>query len=63
MNPITLTKREAEVLSLIAEGMSSQEVADKMYISKRTVDFFLANIYEKLQVHNRLQAVLSAMRL
>jgi DNA-binding CsgD family transcriptional regulator len=53
---IHLTKREIEVLGLVIEGKSSKEVADELYVSKRTVDFHLANIYEKLQVSNRVQA-------
>jgi DNA-binding CsgD family transcriptional regulator len=53
---IHLTKREQEVLSLVIEGKSSREVAEELYVSKRTVDFHLANIYEKLQVSNRVQA-------
>ncbi|MCL5407415.1 MAG: helix-turn-helix transcriptional regulator [Patescibacteria group bacterium] len=51
-----LTKREREVLSLIFEGKSSQEVADDLYVSKRTVDFHLSRAYEKLGVCNRFQA-------
>ncbi len=54
--PVKLTKREIEVLTLVIEGKSSKEVADLLYVSKRTVDFHLANIYEKLQVSNRVQA-------
>ncbi|MCL6629313.1 MAG: response regulator transcription factor [Armatimonadetes bacterium] len=53
---IRLTKRELEVLNLVIEGKSSKEVADELFVSKRTVDFHLANIYEKLQVSNRVQA-------
>jgi len=53
---IHLTKRELEVLGLVIEGKSSKEVAEELYVSKRTVDFHLANIYEKLQVSNRVQA-------
>ncbi len=53
---VKLTKREIEVLSLIIEGRSSKEVADLLFVSKRTVDFHLANIYDKLQVSNRVQA-------
>jgi len=53
---ICLTKREREVFDLVTEGKSNQEVADELYISKRTVDFHLARIYEKLQVSNRVQA-------
>ena len=54
---INLTKREMEVLSLVLEGKSSREVASSLYCSKRTIDFHLARIYEKLQVTNRVQAM------
>jgi len=60
---IRLTKREIEVLSLIAQGNSSKETADALVVSKRTVDFHLANIYDKLQVNNRVQAFRAATRL
>lgn len=60
---IKLTKREIEVLTLVIEGRSSKEVADMLYVSKRTVDFHLANIYDKLQVSNRVQAFRRAARL
>lgn len=60
---IRLTKREVEVLSLIAQGNSSKETADALLVSKRTVDFHLANIYDKLQVNNRVQAFRAATRL
>jgi DNA-binding CsgD family transcriptional regulator len=61
--PVKLTKREAEVLSLIMLGKTSKEVADALYVSKRTVDFHLANVYHKLNVSNRIQAFHEAMRL
>ena len=54
---INLTKREIEVLRLVVEGKSSREVAAVLYCSKRTIDFHLARIYEKLQVSNRVQAM------
>ena len=54
---VKLTKREAEVLSLVLEGKSSREVAAALFCSKRTIDFHLARIYEKLQVSNRVQAM------
>ena len=56
-NQNELTKREKEVLSLVLEGYSSKEVANNLVCSKRTVDFHLARIYEKLQVSNRVQAL------
>lgn len=57
---VKLTKREFEVLNLVMEGKSSREVADELFCSKRTVDFHLARIYEKLQVSNRVQAMRQA---
>jgi len=58
-----LTPTEVKVLSLIAEGHSSKEAAELLVVSKRTVDFHLANIYDKLQVNNRVQALRMATRL
>ncbi|MDO8650038.1 MAG: LuxR C-terminal-related transcriptional regulator [Candidatus Berkelbacteria bacterium] len=60
---VRLSKREIEVLSLIAEGHCSKEAADVLFVSKRTIDFHLANIFDKLQVNNRVQAYRAAMRL
>jgi len=60
---VRLTKREIEVLTLVLEGKSSREVANALYCSKRTIDFHLARIYEKLQVSNRVQAMRRATML
>lgn len=60
---VRLTPTEVKVLSLIAQGHSSKEAADRLVVSKRTVDFHLANIYDKLQVNNRVQALRAATRL
>ena len=57
---VRLTKTEIEVLELIAQGLSSQEAADKRVCSKRTIDFHLANAYGKLMVNNRVQAIRAA---
>ena len=54
---VRLTKREIEVLSLVLEGKSSREAAAVLVCSKRTVDFHLVRIYDKLQVSNRVQAM------
>lgn len=56
-----LTKREIEVLRHAAVLSNSQQVADKLFISKRTVDFHLANIYDRLGVRSKTQAVLKAI--
>ena len=61
--PVQLTKRELEILSFVVEGHSSKQVADLLFISKRTVDFHLDNIYGKLQVRNKMQALQRATRL
>lgn len=60
---IRLSHREMEVLSLIGRGFCSREVADILFISKRTVDFHLASVYDKLKVNNRIQACRAAERL
>jgi DNA-binding CsgD family transcriptional regulator len=61
--PITLTRREVEILTLVVEGHSSKEVADILFISKRTVDFHLDNVYGKLKVRNKMQALQRATKL
>mgnify|MGYP000359589551 CR=1 FL=1 len=58
-----LSKREEEVLQLIAEGGSTTEVAQQLFISVKTVKNHLASIYEKLDARDRTQAVLQAVRM
>jgi DNA-binding NarL/FixJ family response regulator len=58
-----ITKREEEVLQLIADGLSTPEVASKLYISQKTVKNHLASIYDKLDARDRTQAVLMAVRM
>lgn len=58
-----ISKREVEVLQLIAEGLSTPEVADKLFISVKTVKNHLASIYQKLDSRDRTQAVLRAVRM
>jgi DNA-binding NarL/FixJ family response regulator len=58
-----ITKREEEVLQLIADGCSTPEVATKLYISQKTVKNHLASIYQKLDARDRTQAVLQAVRM
>ena len=60
---VKLSIRETEVLSLIARGNTSKEVAEALFLSKRTVDFHLCNVYEKLEVDNRIQAFRKAAQL
>jgi len=55
-----LSEREIEVLAAIAEGLTNQEAAQRLYISERTVKWHASNIYRKLQVSNRTEAVARA---
>ncbi|HAI20497.1 MAG TPA: DNA-binding response regulator [Clostridiales bacterium UBA8153] len=57
-----LSEREHEVLSLAARGMSNKEIGGALYISPRTVQVHLANVFAKLQVGSRTEAVMLAVR-
>lgn len=59
-NSLLLTRREIEVLKLIAEGLTNQEIADKLYISASTVDSHRKNLISKLQVKNTASLVRTA---
>ena len=62
-NPDTLTPRELEILQFLAQGMSNRDIAEALYISERTVQAHLTNIFAKMQVTSRLEAVLKGIRL
>ena len=57
-----LTSREKEVLTLIAQGLSNQQIAEKLYISIKTVQTHRAHILEKLGLHDRTELVRYAIR-
>ncbi|ESU32157.1 LuxR family transcriptional regulator [Bacillus sp. 17376] len=57
-----LTEREMEVLKLIAEGKTNQEIAEELFIALKTVKTHVSNILSKLQVQDRTQAVIYAFR-
>jgi NarL family two-component system response regulator LiaR len=57
-----LTDREREVLALLVEGLSNQEIADRLFLGIGTVKFHVRNIYSKLGVDNRVAAVTLAMQ-
>lgn len=59
----SVSRREEEVLQLIADGCSTPEVADRLFISQKTVKNHLASIYHKLDARDRTQAVLRAVRM
>ncbi len=58
----SLSERELEVLRLAAKGMGNRQIASELGISDRTVQGHLANIYQKLNVSTRTEAVLAAVR-
>jgi len=55
-----LSRREIEVLRLLAAGFSNHEIADRLTIAESTVKMHLKHLYGKLDVHNRVQAVVQA---
>jgi NarL family two-component system response regulator LiaR len=57
-----LSERELDVLILIAQGLSNQDIAEKLTVSVATVRFHVTNILTKLQLENRTQAALFAVR-
>jgi DNA-binding NarL/FixJ family response regulator len=57
-----LTEREMEILSFVAKGYQDQEIADQFFISVKTVRTHLRNIYQKLHVRSRTEAVLKYLR-
>jgi len=57
----SLTKREMEILRLVAEGLTNEEIGKKIFISEKTVKTHLTNIFDKLKVNNRFKAALMLM--
>jgi DNA-binding NarL/FixJ family response regulator len=60
--PDDLTEREVEVLRLVAEGRSNRDIADSLYLSERTVERHVSNIYNKIGVGSRTAAAAYAFR-
>lgn len=58
----SLTKREIEILRLVAEGLTNEEIGKRVFISEKTVKTHLTNIFDKLKVNNRFKAALMIMK-
>jgi len=63
LTQLGLSKRELEVLQLIAEGLSNQEIAARLFVSLNTIKTHSSRIFEKLDVKRRTQAIEKAKRL
>lgn len=63
LQELGISKREYDVLELIAQGHTNQEVADKLFVSTNTVKTHLSNLFSKLDVNRRTQAVQRAKEL
>ena len=60
---IGISKREHEVLELMAKGLSNQEIADKLFVSLNTIKTHSSNLFLKLEVSRRTQAIKKAKEL
>jgi two-component system, NarL family, response regulator LiaR len=60
---LDISKRELEVLELMAQGLSNQEIADKLFVSLNTIKTHSSNLFLKLDVSRRTQAVQKAREL
>jgi len=60
---LELSKREVEILNLLAQGHSNQEIASKLFVSVSTVKTHIQNLFEKLDVKRRIQAIEKARSL
>jgi DNA-binding NarL/FixJ family response regulator len=56
-----LTRRETEVLAMIAEGVANREIAERLQLGEKTVRNYVSRVYRKLAVHNRAQIAAYAM--
>jgi DNA-binding NarL/FixJ family response regulator len=59
MNKPVLTSREMEIMTLLIKGMSSKDMANDLFISKRTVEFHVSNLMEKFHVNTRMALILA----
>jgi NarL family two-component system response regulator LiaR len=63
IQPVSLSDREREILKLIVEGQTNQEIASHLYLSLSTVKTHVKSIFNKMGVDHRVQAAVAALRL
>lgn len=63
LEKLNLSKREIDVLVLMAEGLSNQEIAEKLFVSLNTIKTHCSKLFEKMEVKRRTQAIEMAKRL
>lgn len=61
-NPVSLSERELQIIDLVAAGLTNQDIAEKLEISKRTVDNHISNILTKTATENRVSLVRWALQ-
>ncbi len=57
-----LTARERSILELVADGLTNKEIAERLFLSEKTVKHYMTNVLQKLQVRNRVEAALLASK-
>lgn len=60
---VIISEREREILNMVAEMKTNREIADKLIMSQRSIEYYLTQIYSKLNVKTRDKAVLKARKL
>ena len=60
--PDHFTLREIEILRLIAEGLTNREIGERVFLSENTVKTYIQGLYQKLNAHNRIEAVMRATK-
>ncbi len=58
---VSFTRRERDILSLLAQGLSNKEIAAQLYLSEKTIKHRVSEILSKLSLHNRTQAAIWAV--
>ncbi|HVE75947.1 MAG TPA: response regulator transcription factor [Actinomycetota bacterium] len=62
-NDVSFSQREEQVIQLLSQGLSARQIASRLQLSERTVNAHVANVYRKLGVTNRVEAVRNAIRM